>query len=80
MNLRVKLLDGEVLAFMDVDPKVWTKTYRRAMRRKGLVEMENERGELLAINPHQVQFVEFVGDTGDANDRPPLRMATVTPS
>jgi hypothetical protein len=60
MKLQVEYLDGEVLEFeLDVTPGEWNRRFRNATRRGGLVEIENAKGKVLAINPRQVKAVRY---------------------
>ena len=55
MPIQVQLADGKTLE-LSVDLDAWRKAFERALDLGDVVEIENRRGEVLAINPLQVQY------------------------
>lgn len=54
MPIRVQLENRELR--LDVDPDAWKRAFQRAMENNGAIEVKNARGEVLSINPRQVQY------------------------
>jgi hypothetical protein len=61
MRLQIKLVDGDVLE-IDVDPDDWSQAFGEAQRRGTLIEIENEQGDRLTINPQLVRYATFFGE------------------
>ena len=55
MPIRVQLEDDKVLR-LDIDLDEWTHAFRRALESGEPIEVRNSRGQVLYINPRQVQF------------------------
>jgi hypothetical protein len=76
MKLRITLADGETLRLdLRIDRDEWNRRYRNAIRRGGLIEIENAEGEILGISPQQIKFVQYERDDAAAarGDAIPLR-------
>ncbi len=61
MPIRIQLEGGTTL-MVDVSRDDWNKAFRKALRTNSMLEIVAEDGHVLAINPHQVQFLEEVRD------------------
>lgn len=57
MPIRIQLEGGTDL-MVDVSLDDWNKAYQQALRRDTMLEIETEDGRVLAINPHQVLYLE----------------------
>jgi uncharacterized linocin/CFP29 family protein len=55
MTLTLHLTEDRKLR-LDVDVEEWRRAYQRALAKDRVVEVENPRGGVLAINPHQVLY------------------------
>lgn len=77
MKLSITLTDGETLRVdVRVSPADWNRRYRRAVRRGGLLEVENARGRVLGINPKLIKYVQYEREAS-ASSQPetvPLRL------
>jgi hypothetical protein len=68
MELRIKLAEGETLSVrVNLSPAQWKRRFRRALKRSQIIEVERPNGEILAINPHRVEFMRY-GRNGSAPD------------
>lgn len=59
MAVRVKLVDGDTL-LVDVEASAWATAFRAALREGAMVQIRNDEGRILAINPDQVAYLEEV--------------------
>jgi hypothetical protein len=68
--IKVRLTEGEEL-LIDVNLDEWNKAFQRAAASNGMLEIEDSRGRVLAINPDRVLFLEEVSQ----EEREPTRQA-----
>ena len=57
MPVRIQLEGGTNL-MVDVSLDDWNKAYQQALKRSTMLEIETEDGRVLAINPHQILYLE----------------------
>lgn len=55
MPIRVQLENDKVLR-LDIDLDEWKRVFQRAQESGEPIEVKNSRGQVLFINPRQVQF------------------------
>jgi hypothetical protein len=67
MPIRIQL-EGDTSLMVDVDLDAWNKAFKRALRSGGMLEIEADDGRILAINPHQVLYLEEIPDGADPPD------------
>ena len=53
-------LEGATSLVVDMSLDDWKKAFKSALRTHAMVEIVGEDGRVLAINPHQVQYLEAV--------------------
>jgi hypothetical protein len=68
MPIRIQL-EGDTTLMVDVSLDDWKKAFRKALRTNAMLEIVSEDGRVLAINPHQVQYLEEIPD-GGADEEP----------
>ena len=67
MELKIKLTDGETLNVrVDLSAEQWERRFHKALKRRKLLTVQREDGEMLAINPMRVEFMRY----GIAAERP----------
>jgi hypothetical protein len=59
MPIRIQL-EGDTDLMVDVSLADWNKAFRRALKAGTMLEIQTDDGRILAINPHQVQYLEEV--------------------
>ncbi len=61
MPLKITLSDREVLR-VNLDLDAWNRAFQQALRNDTMVEIEDEDGRILSINPHRVLLLETTAD------------------
>jgi hypothetical protein len=69
MSIRIKLAEDQIL-FIRADADEWAKAYKRALDNNSMVEVHQEGGRTLAINPRQVLFWEEIPEEDQAPAAP----------
>jgi len=64
MAIKVKLQQGETLTIR-VDAETWNRAFKAALDSGGMIQVHNDDGHVLAINPQQVVYLEEVPDEAD---------------
>jgi hypothetical protein len=59
MPVRIQL-EGDTSLMVDVSLDDWNKAFKKALRTNSMLEIVSDTGHVLAINPHQVQYLEEV--------------------
>jgi len=72
MPIRIKLQQGESLS-LNVDLGDWNRAFQHALANNEMLEVHDPNGRVLAINPHQVVYLEEVPEEVPAAD--PTRQA-----
>ena len=70
MPIRIQL-EGDTSLMVDVDLEAWNKAFKRALRSGGMLEIVAEDGRVLAINPHQVLYLEELPEEDQAVEPDP---------
>lgn len=68
MAIKVKLQQGETLTIR-VDAETWNRAFKAALESGGMIQVQNDEGHVLAINPQQVVYLEEVPDEDDQQAR-----------
>jgi hypothetical protein len=62
--IKIKLLQGETLTIR-VDAETWNRAFKAALESGGMIQVQNEDGHVLAVNPQQVVYLEEVPDESE---------------
>lgn len=59
MPVRIKLAQGDEL-LLDVNVAEWEDAFQQALVQDKMLQIEDSRGRVLTINPHQIVYLEEV--------------------
>jgi hypothetical protein len=80
MPIRIKLSGQDETLRVDVDRGEWNKAFSRALKNDEMLEIHDAGGRVLAINPHQVLYLEEVPENGVRDGADSLQAADPTPA
>jgi hypothetical protein len=67
--IKIKLLQGDTLT-VRVDAETWNRAFKVALESGSMIQVHNEEGHVLAVNPHQVAYLEEVPDEAAQPEKP----------
>src|SRR5947207_1190739 len=66
--VRVRLSDG-IHLILNADLEKFTKDYQEALKKDGLLEVENGSGRMRVLNPQQILYFEDAKETVSEDDQ-----------
>jgi hypothetical protein len=74
MRIHIEFVDGEVMKLdLKISRKDWNRRFQSALKRRRLLELRDERGEIVAINPQLAKVVRYEPEPATIVEPVPLR-------